>query len=65
MEHGPFWLNFVIFTFISEKIKYFKCLCKIWNKIISFDMKEKRGNLTQAIGKMKKKVNLRVLGMGP
>jgi len=42
MEHGPFWLNFTISTSISEKIKYFKCLYKIWSKTISFDMREKK-----------------------
>jgi len=36
-------INFAILTFISEKNRYSKCLYKIWNKIISFDMKKKRG----------------------
>jgi hypothetical protein len=43
MEHGPFWLNFIISTSISEKIKYFKCLYKIWSKTISFDMRKEKG----------------------
>ncbi len=29
------------FTFISEKNRYFRSLHKIWNKIISFDMRKK------------------------
>jgi len=33
----PHWINFTILTFMSEKNKYFKCLHKIWNKIISFE----------------------------
>ncbi len=41
IEHGPHWINFIIFTFISEKNRYFRSLHKIWNKIISFDMKKK------------------------
>jgi hypothetical protein len=43
--------------FISENNRYSRCLYKFWNKNISFDM-NKRGNLKQIIGKMKKKVNL-------
>jgi len=41
IEHGPHWINFIIFTFISENKKYLKGLHEIWNKIISFDMKKK------------------------
>jgi hypothetical protein len=41
IEHGPHWIIFIIFTFISEKNRYFKSLHKIWNKIISFDMRKK------------------------
>jgi hypothetical protein len=41
IEHGPHWINFIILTFISENNKYFRGLYKIWNKIISFDMKKK------------------------
>jgi hypothetical protein len=37
IEHGSHWINFTIFTFISEKNRYFKCL----HKIISFDMRKK------------------------
>jgi hypothetical protein len=40
IEHGPYWINFIIFTFISENNRYFKGLYKIWTKIISFDMKK-------------------------
>jgi hypothetical protein len=35
-----------ILTFISEKNRYFKCLYKSWNKIISFDMR-KKGKLSK------------------
>jgi hypothetical protein len=41
IEHGPYWINSIILTFISEKIRYSKCLYIIWNKIISFDMRKK------------------------
>jgi hypothetical protein len=41
IEHGPHWINFIIFTFISENNRYFRGIYKIWNKIISFDMKKK------------------------
>jgi hypothetical protein len=41
IKHGPHWINFTILTFISENSRYFKCLYKIWNKIISFDMIKK------------------------
>jgi hypothetical protein len=42
IEHGAHWIDFTIFTFLSEYIYiYSKCLYKIWNKIISFDMKKK------------------------
>jgi hypothetical protein len=56
IEHGPYWIKFNIITFISEKNEYSRCLDKICNKIISFDMK-KKGNLIHDIRKMKKKVN--------
>jgi hypothetical protein len=57
IEHGPHWINFIVFTFISENNRYSRCLYKIWNKIISFDMKKNR-NLKQIIRKVKKKVKL-------
>ncbi len=41
-----------------------KGVCRIWNKIISFDMK-KMWNLRQVIGKVKKIVNLKLLKMNP
>ncbi len=41
IEHGPRWINFTIFIFISENSRYFKSLYKIWKKIISFDMRKK------------------------
>jgi hypothetical protein len=41
----PHWINFIILTFISEKNRYFKSLHKIWNKIISLDMRKKRWNV--------------------
>jgi hypothetical protein len=44
IAHGPYWIHFIIHTFISKKKRYSKCLYNIWNKIISFDMK-KKGNL--------------------
>jgi hypothetical protein len=37
----PNWINFTILTFINEKNRYSKCLYKIWNKIISFNMRKK------------------------
>jgi hypothetical protein len=40
IKHGPHWINFIILTFISENNRYSRCLCKIWNKIISFDMRK-------------------------
>jgi hypothetical protein len=42
IKHGPHWLNLIIFTFISEKNRYSRCLYKIWNKIISSNMREKK-----------------------
>jgi hypothetical protein len=33
--------KFINLTFMSENNRYFKSLYKIWNKIISFDMKKK------------------------
>jgi hypothetical protein len=41
IEHGSNWINFIIFIFTSEKNRFFIGLCKIWNKIISFDMKKR------------------------
>ncbi len=41
IKHCLHWINFVIFTFLSEKNRYFKCLHIIWNKTISLDMKKK------------------------
>ncbi len=41
IQHGPHWMNFTILIFISENNKYSKCPYKIWNKIISFDMRKK------------------------
>ncbi len=35
------------------------------NKIILFEMRKKSGNLKSVIGKVNKKVNLRVLGVSP
>jgi hypothetical protein len=58
------WINFIALIFINEKKRYFRCLYRIWNKIISFYMR-KKGNIRQIIEKMKKKVNLKVLGASP
>jgi hypothetical protein len=52
IEHGPHWINIIIYTFISEKIKSTRVYI-ICNQIIPFDMK-KMGNLRQVIGKVKK-----------
>jgi hypothetical protein len=41
IKHDPHWINFIIFIFISENNRYFKSQHKIWNKVISFDMKKK------------------------
>jgi hypothetical protein len=46
IEHGPHWINFIIFTFISENNRYFQCPYKIWRKFISFDMRKKRESKT-------------------
>jgi hypothetical protein len=43
IEHGPHWINFIIFTFISEKNKYFRRLYKIRNQIIF--LQEKKGEI--------------------
>jgi len=51
-------INFTNLIFTSEKIKYFRCLYTIWNKIISFDMRKKK-----IIQNIYKKMNLNVLGM--
>jgi hypothetical protein len=32
IEHGPHWINFIVFTFISEKQKYFRRLYKFGTK---------------------------------
>jgi len=45
IKYGPHWINFTILTFISENNRYSKCLYKIWNKIISFDIKKKGGEI--------------------
>jgi hypothetical protein len=37
----PNWINFTILTFINEQNRYSRCLYKIWNKIISFNMRKK------------------------
>jgi len=42
IKHGTHWINFTILNFIGEKIRYSRCLYKIWTKIILFDMKEKK-----------------------
>jgi hypothetical protein len=65
IEHGPHWINFNILTFTTENNRYFKGLHKIWNKIISFDMKKKKWNVRHFMGNVKKKVNLRVLRVSP
>jgi hypothetical protein len=41
IEHGSHWINFIIFNIISVKNRYFKSLYKIWNKIISFNIKKR------------------------
>jgi len=43
IKHCPHCMNFIIPTFINEKIKYSKYLYKIWKEFISFDMKEQKG----------------------
>jgi DNA-binding PadR family transcriptional regulator len=53
IKHAPHSINFTILIFINEKKRYSSYLYKIWNKIISFDIK--KGNLRQVIGKMEKK----------
>jgi len=42
IEYGPHWINVTILTFINENNRYSKSLYKIWNKIISFEMRKKR-----------------------
>jgi hypothetical protein len=54
IKHGPHWINFTIFNFISENNRYFKDSYKIWYKIISFDM-EKRVKCKISHGKVKTK----------
>jgi hypothetical protein len=41
IEHGPHWINFIIPTFISDNNRYFRGQYKIWNKIISFNMRKR------------------------
>ncbi len=41
IEHGPHWINFIIFIFISKKNRYYRGLYKTWNKIVSFDVRKK------------------------
>jgi hypothetical protein len=41
IEHSPHWINFTLPTFISENNRYFISLYKIWNKVITFDMRKK------------------------
>jgi len=38
---GHYWINVIIFTFIIEKNRHFRCLYKISKKIISFWHKKK------------------------
>jgi hypothetical protein len=64
IEHGPHWINFTILTFISENNSYFRGMYKIWKKIFYLTHK-KRWNVRQVMGKMKKKMNLGVLGVNP
>jgi hypothetical protein len=54
VTHGLHWINFIILTFISQNNRYFRGLYKIWNKIISFDMK-KKVKCTTCHGKNEKK----------
>jgi hypothetical protein len=42
IEHGPHWN----FTLISQNNRYSRCLYKIGNKIISFDMRERKKSKT-------------------
>ncbi len=42
IEYGPHWINVIILTFINENNRYSRSLYKIWNKIISFEMRKKR-----------------------
>ncbi len=64
-RHAPHWINFTIISFISQQYWYSKFVDKIWNKIISFDMRKNNNKLRHVIGKVKKKVNLRILGVSP
>jgi len=41
IEHGPHWIHFTIFIFISENNRYSRCLYKNGSKLISFDMRKK------------------------
>lgn len=45
IKHGSHWINFLILTFMDENNENFTHLHKFFKKIISFDMKEKGGNL--------------------
>jgi hypothetical protein len=62
VTHDLHWINFIILIFISQNNRNFRGLYQIWKKIISFDMKKKVKCMT-CMGKMKKKMNLVVLGM--
>jgi hypothetical protein len=55
IEHGPHWINFIIFTFTSEKNRYFGGLYKIWNRIILFDMRKKKVKCKTCHGKSEEK----------
>jgi hypothetical protein len=56
IDHGPHWIDFAIFIFISEKNRYFNDLNFFGNKVMSFDMKKKKDiiNVRQVMEKMKK-----------
>jgi hypothetical protein len=64
IEHGPHWINFIIFTCISEKRNILETYIKFETKLLFFTW-EKRGNLRQIVRKMKKKVNLKVFRVSP
>ncbi len=65
IEHGPHWINFNILIFISENNRYSICLYKIWNKIISFDMKKKKGKSKTSHRKSEENMNLNILNVSP
>jgi hypothetical protein len=64
IEHGPHWINFIIFTFINEDKENSKCIHKFWREFISFDIK-KKANLGHVLGFVKEKVSLEILGVIP